>query len=201
MVLMSWRFDLSVAVMGFCGRKVGDCEVIHKRFCYDDILWTDRLIGLKGARGVGKTTLLLQKIRESGDEAASTLYVSLDSVWLDAKELYGLAEYHVQHNGTRLVLDARLGGLRGARGLGRRSAAQGDCGSRAARRIRQESRKRKSSRGIHGDAPHKTLKNGPCGGFARPLAKAARGGLPGWRRCACALRCDFKPWHLTTLHL
>jgi len=31
--------------------------------------------------------------------------VSLDSVWLDAKELYGLAEYHLQHNGTRMVLD------------------------------------------------------------------------------------------------
>ena len=85
--------------------KVGDCELSHKRFCYDAIVWADRLIGLKGARGVGKTTLLLQKIRESGNEAASTLYVSLDSVWLDAKELYGLAEYHVQHNGTRLVLD------------------------------------------------------------------------------------------------
>ena len=85
--------------------KVGDCQLAQKRFCYDDIVWSDRLIGLKGARGVGKTTLLLQKIRESGKEAESTLYVSLDSVWLDAKELYTLAEYHVQHNGTRLVLD------------------------------------------------------------------------------------------------
>lgn len=85
--------------------KVADCQLMQKRFCYDDVVWTDRLIGLKGARGVGKTTLLLQKIRESGDEAESTLYVSLDSVWLDAKELYTLAEHHVQHNGTRLVLD------------------------------------------------------------------------------------------------
>ena len=84
--------------------KVADCALSSKRSCYDDVVWSDRLIGLKGARGVGKTTLLLQKIKESG-EAASTLYVSLDSVWLDSKELYKLAEHHVQHNGTRLVLD------------------------------------------------------------------------------------------------
>ena len=84
--------------------KVADCALSSKRSCYDSVVWSDRLVGLKGARGVGKTTLLLQKIKESG-EAASTLYVSLDSVWLDAKELYKLAEHHVQHNGTRLVLD------------------------------------------------------------------------------------------------
>ena len=85
--------------------KVADCDTSRKRFCYDDIVWSDRLVWLKGARGVGKTTLLLQKIKDSGDEAKSTLYVSLDSVWLDSKELYNLAEHHVQHNGTRIVLD------------------------------------------------------------------------------------------------
>ena len=85
--------------------KIADCTIARKRYCYDDIVWSDRLIGLKGARGIGKTTLLLQKIKESGGEASTTLYVSLDSIWLDAKDLYRLAEYHVQHNGTRMVLD------------------------------------------------------------------------------------------------
>jgi len=85
--------------------KVADCSLAIKRYCYDGIEWSDRLLGLKGARGVGKTTILLQKILESGAERETTLYVSLDSVWLDSKELYTLAEHHVQHNGTRLVLD------------------------------------------------------------------------------------------------
>ena len=67
--------------------------------------WRDRLVGLRGARGVGKTTLLLQKIADSGEERARSLYVSLDSVWLDAKEIYRLAEHFVQHGGARLVLD------------------------------------------------------------------------------------------------
>ena len=85
--------------------KIAESSLAIKRFCYDDIIWSDRLIGLKGARGVGKTTLLLQKIAESGAERKTTLYVSLDSVWLDSRELYKLAEHHVQHDGTRLVLD------------------------------------------------------------------------------------------------
>ena len=67
--------------------------------------WNSRLIGLNGARGVGKTTLLLQKILESGAERDTSLYLSLDSVWLDVKEIYNLAEYHVQHGGTRIVFD------------------------------------------------------------------------------------------------
>ncbi|MBR1589431.1 MAG: ATP-binding protein [Kiritimatiellae bacterium] len=85
--------------------RIAETSLALKRFAYDDIDWSDRLIGVRGARGVGKTTLLLQKICESGEERDSSLYLSLDSVWLDVREIYLLAEYHVQHGGTRLVLD------------------------------------------------------------------------------------------------
>ncbi len=86
-------------------RKVDGTSLSLKRYAFDDINWGGRLIGLRGARGVGKTTLLLQKILESGAERDTTLYLSLDNVWLDIREIYLLAEYHVQHGGTRLVLD------------------------------------------------------------------------------------------------
>ena len=85
--------------------KIADTLLSLKRYAYDEIDWNSRLIGLRGARGVGKTTLLLQKILESGAERDTSLYLSLDSVWLDVKEIYLLAEHHVQHGGTRLVLD------------------------------------------------------------------------------------------------
>ena len=85
--------------------KIADTTLLLKRYSYNDIDWGSRLIGLRGARGVGKTTLLLQKICESGSERDASLYLSLDSVWLDVKEIYLLAEHHVQHGGTRLVLD------------------------------------------------------------------------------------------------
>lgn len=86
-------------------RRVAETSLSLKRYAFEDIDWDSRLIGLRGARGVGKTTLLLQKILGSGAERDTTLYLSLDSVWLDVKEIYLLAEHHVQHGGTRLVLD------------------------------------------------------------------------------------------------
>ncbi len=85
--------------------KISGVSMEKKRSCYESIRWQDRLISVKGPRGVGKTTLLLQKIVDSGDERRDTLYVSLDSIWLDPKDIYELAEHHVQHGGRRLVLD------------------------------------------------------------------------------------------------
>lgn len=85
--------------------KINDIPMERKRYCFDSIRWQDRLISVKGSRGVGKTTLLLQKIADSGEERRDTLYVSLDSIWLEPKDVYELAEHHVQHGGRRLVLD------------------------------------------------------------------------------------------------
>jgi len=92
-------------IYAISARKIDEISLKTKRYCYDDIVWTDRLVGLSGPRGVGKTTLLLQKIAESGQDKPATLYVSLDSIWLDVREAYSLAEYHIQHGGTRLVFD------------------------------------------------------------------------------------------------
>lgn len=85
--------------------KVAGVSMQKKRYCYDSICWSDRLVSIKGPRGVGKTTLLLQKIADNDEGRQDALYVSLDSIWLDPKDVYELAEYHVQHGGRRLVLD------------------------------------------------------------------------------------------------
>ena len=84
--------------------KIARTRLAFKRYLYDDVDWNDPLVCLKGARGVGKTTLLLQKIKEAPDRK-TTLYVSLDSIWLDLREVYQLVRYHSEHGGTRVVLD------------------------------------------------------------------------------------------------
>lgn len=85
-------------------QKIARTRLTFKRYLYPQVDWSDPLICLKGARGVGKTTMLLQKIKESEDRR-STLYVSLDSIWLDLKEVYQLVRHHSEHGGTRIVLD------------------------------------------------------------------------------------------------
>lgn len=85
-------------------KRVREVPLKFKRYLYDAIDWSDRLVCIKGARGVGKTTLMLQRMREMSDET-DALYASLDNVWVDAKNIYKLAEYHEAHGGTHLFLD------------------------------------------------------------------------------------------------
>ncbi|MDA3816869.1 MAG: AAA family ATPase [Prolixibacteraceae bacterium] len=75
-----------------------------KRYLFLEIDWTQRLIGILGARGTGKTTLMLQFIKLSftNDEA---LYVPLDRLTLWGKSLYHLADQFYKNGGSHLFLD------------------------------------------------------------------------------------------------
>ncbi len=84
--------------------RMEETPLSFKRRLYGEIDWDARLLCVKGPRGVGKTTMLLQRMKEAlGPEKA--LYVSLDNVWVDAREIYELAEYHLARGGTHLFLD------------------------------------------------------------------------------------------------
>jgi len=76
-----------------------------QRSLMDDISWEARLIGIKGARGVGKTTLLLQYIKNNLPLDESTLYVSLDNIWFGDNSLYDLTDQFVKRGGRYLFLD------------------------------------------------------------------------------------------------
>jgi hypothetical protein len=60
---------------------------------------------IKGARGVGKTTMLLQHIREAFGPLGSALYASCDNLWFSDHHIADLAEEHYKHGGTHLYLD------------------------------------------------------------------------------------------------
>lgn len=86
-------------------RKLKDTPLLFTRFLYERINWNDRLIGIKGARGVGKTTLMLQHIKRNFEQTDRVLYVSLDNLWFSIHSLDDLVEYHYTHGGTHLFLD------------------------------------------------------------------------------------------------
>lgn len=70
------------------------------------INWDARLIGIKGTRGIGKTTLLLQHIKlHFSNELDKTLYASLDNFWFNTNSLYGLVRDFVNKGGKYLFLD------------------------------------------------------------------------------------------------
>lgn len=85
--------------------RLNETDMVHHRYLYKQINWANRIIGLKGASGVGKTTLVLQHIKEEVEDLQKVLYVSLDNLWFNAHDLMELVDYHYMHGGTLLVLD------------------------------------------------------------------------------------------------
>lgn len=77
---------------------------IH-RFLYYEIDWTQPLIGIKGQRGVGKTTLMLQRIKEADPAGNVSFYASLDNLWFSDHNLIELAEALIAQGVSNLYLD------------------------------------------------------------------------------------------------
>lgn len=86
-------------------QKTDSVKINFKRYLYNQIDWTNRLIAIKGARGVGKTTLLLQYIQEHDTKDRSLLYVSLDDIYFTAHSLVEFAESFYKDGGKVLLLD------------------------------------------------------------------------------------------------
>ncbi len=86
-------------------RLVSQVSLDFKREVYDRINWQPRVIGIKGPKGVGKSTLLKQHIRETFPDDSRILYASLDHIWFNGNSLDDLVEYHYTHGGTHLFLD------------------------------------------------------------------------------------------------
>ena len=86
-------------------RKIAKIDLRFKRYLYSQINWKARIISIKGARGVGKTTLLLQHITENYEEIDQTLYTSLDNLWFATHSLMDLVDWADRHGISRLYLD------------------------------------------------------------------------------------------------
>ena len=86
-------------------QKVRDTDTRFIRSIMDKIDWNDRLIGIRGARGVGKTTLLLQRIKKFLGNTDEALYVSLDNLWFTEYNLLDLVDFFVKRGGKFLFLD------------------------------------------------------------------------------------------------
>lgn len=87
-------------------RMVARTTTTFHRYLYEQIKWNARMIGIKGARGVGKTTMLLQRIKEEFHESPEkALYVSLDNMWFKTHSLSEVVEYHYTHGGTHIFID------------------------------------------------------------------------------------------------
>ena len=86
-------------------RKIAKVDLRFKRYLYSQINWKARIISIKGARGTGKTTMLLQHILQNYEDIDQTLYASLDNLWFATHSLMELVDWADRHGISRLYLD------------------------------------------------------------------------------------------------
>lgn len=75
-----------------------------KRYLYEKVSWDSRMIGIIGPRGVGKTTMILQYIKENLD-SKKALYVSADDMYFSENRLLDLADEFYKNAGEYLFID------------------------------------------------------------------------------------------------
>ena len=87
-------------------RLVKETRLEFKRYLAAEIAWEDPLICIKGARGTGKTTLMLQRLKEEfGENSDKAIYLSLDDLWFSRFSAREAIEFFYNHGFTHVFLD------------------------------------------------------------------------------------------------
>jgi len=86
-------------------QRVEQTSLFFVRSIMSQIEWNYRFIGIIGPRGVGKTTLLLQYIKQNLQNNEHALYVSADNIWFSKNKLVELADTFSKRGGKFLFLD------------------------------------------------------------------------------------------------
>lgn len=86
-------------------RKISKIDLRFQRYLYQKINWKARIICILGARGTGKTTMLLQYILKNYENIDDTLYASLDDLWFADHSLIDLVDWASKYGIRKLFLD------------------------------------------------------------------------------------------------
>ena len=86
-------------------RFLKNFNTTYKRYLYNEINFSEKLIGIVGARGTGKTTMLFKKLNELKDQNKNALFISIDYPFIGSASLSDLAFEFVDNGGEYLLLD------------------------------------------------------------------------------------------------
>jgi predicted AAA+ superfamily ATPase len=88
----------------YSNQLISTVDIAFTRYAYHKINWQNRLLGLTGPRGVGKTTLVLQYIKNNLNPQ-ETLYVTAEDFYFAKNRLTDLANDFVKSGGKYLFID------------------------------------------------------------------------------------------------
>ena len=106
MALSKLKYEDVEELFETSNRQIREESSGFHRYLMSEIDWRDKLICIKGARGVGKTTLMRQRMKAAfGEDSQTALYVSLDDLWFARHRVRDLVEYLYEHGYTHLFID------------------------------------------------------------------------------------------------
>lgn len=95
---------MDIGLLRFMRDQVDHVSTSFHRYLYDRVDWGRRMLGIVGPRGVGKTTLFLQYIKEH-EKSEKAFYVSADNIWFSVHSLLELADEFSREGGEYLFID------------------------------------------------------------------------------------------------
>lgn len=96
---------IDLRLINFMREELAATPTKFERYMVSEIPWNDRMIGLVGPRGVGKSTLVKQQILKEQKDGYIQLYVSADHSYFANHTLTDLADSFIAEGGKRLAID------------------------------------------------------------------------------------------------
>lgn len=95
---------MDIALVEFMEGQLKQTTSTFHRYMYSQISWESRMFGLVGPRGVGKSTMILQYVKEHRDKR-QMLYVTADHLYFSSHTLAETVEEFVKEGGEQIFID------------------------------------------------------------------------------------------------
>lgn len=103
-IIFAKKADDMDKLFEYSNKLIQEANTSFLRYMYNEINWESRMIGLIGPRGVGKTTLILQYIKQNLNPI-ETLYVTAEAFYFVDNRITELVDRFVKHGGKYLFID------------------------------------------------------------------------------------------------
>lgn len=95
---------MDISLIEFMESQLKQTTSTFHRYMYDQISWQSRMFGLVGPRGVGKSTIVLQYIKENRD-SKKMFYISADHLYFSSHTLADTVDEFVKEGGEQIFID------------------------------------------------------------------------------------------------
>lgn len=95
---------MDILLSAYMETQLQQTTSVFHRYMYDRINWETRMFGLVGPRGIGKSTMILQYIKEHKEEKR-LFYVSADHLYFSSHTLVDLVDEFAREGGEQIFID------------------------------------------------------------------------------------------------